>query len=78
MRLAALILIATALALPVDAAQADITGRPRIIDGDIIQIRDQRIRLFGISTLPLGSDGSALSPTRGQLDGDVLGDDRAN
>ncbi len=29
-------------------AQADINGRPRIIDGDTIEILNQRIRLFGI------------------------------
>ena len=48
MRLVTLILLATALALPVAPAMADITGRPRIIDGDTIQISSQRIRLFGI------------------------------
>ena len=29
-------------------AAADVTGRPRIIDGDTIEIADQRIRLYGI------------------------------
>ncbi len=48
MRLAALILTATVLALPANPALADITGRPRIIDGDTIEIGRQRIRLFGI------------------------------
>ena len=54
MRLAALILLAAALALPSNPAQAEITGRPRIIDGDTIEIQHQRIRLFGIDA-PEGS-----------------------
>ncbi len=29
-------------------AYADITGKPRVIDGDTIEINDQRIRLHGI------------------------------
>jgi len=44
MRLGALILLAIALALPANPAQAEITGRPRIIDGDTIEIQSQRIR----------------------------------
>ena len=45
MRLAALILIAVALALPANPSLAEVTGRPRIIDGDTIKIQSQRIRL---------------------------------
>jgi len=48
MRLAALILLALALTFPPNPALAEITGRPRIIDGDTIEIQRQRIRLFGI------------------------------
>ena len=48
MRLAALIPLAVALAIPANLAQAEITGRPRVIDGDTIEIQHQRIRLFGI------------------------------
>ncbi len=48
MRLVAFILLAIALALLSNPVLADITGRPRIIDGDTIQISHQRIRLFGI------------------------------
>ena len=54
MRLAALILLAVALALPANPSLAEITGRPRIIDGDTIWISQQRIRLFGIDA-PEGS-----------------------
>lgn len=33
---------------PISAAQADMSGRASVIDGDTIEIRGQRIRLFGI------------------------------
>ena len=45
MRLAALILLAVALALPANPSLAEITGRPRIIDGDTIEIQRQRYAL---------------------------------
>ena len=45
LRRAALLLFTMLLAFP---ALADITGRARIVDGDTIEIRHQRIRLFGI------------------------------
>ena len=36
------------LLLPISTAHADITGKPRVIDGDIIHIGDTKIRLHGI------------------------------
>ena len=36
------------LLLPISAAMADITGKPRVIDGDTIEIAGERIRLHGI------------------------------
>ena len=41
-------LLAIALTLLPAASLAEITGKPRIIDGDTIEISDQRIRLYGI------------------------------
>ena len=38
------------LLLPMSAAMADITGKPRVIDGDTIEIAGERIRLNGIDT----------------------------
>ena len=34
--------------LPMSAAHADITGKPRIIDGDTLHINQTKIRLHGI------------------------------
>ena len=34
--------------LPMSAAQADITGKPRVVDGDTIHINQTKIRLHGI------------------------------
>ena len=42
-----LIVLALALYLPL-AAWGDITGQPRVIDGDTLEIGGQRIRLHGI------------------------------
>jgi endonuclease YncB( thermonuclease family) len=36
------------LPLPISTAHADITGKPRVIDGDTIHIGDTKIRLHGI------------------------------
>ncbi len=36
------------LFLPLPLAWADITGQPRVLDGDTIEIVGQRIRLHGI------------------------------
>jgi len=36
------------LLLPMSTAMADITGKPRIVDGDTIQINQTKIRLHGI------------------------------
>ena len=36
--------------LPMSAAMADITGKPRIVDGDTIHIGKTKIRLYGIAT----------------------------
>ncbi len=48
-KLACTALIAVLIALGIIApASADITEKPRIIDGDTIEIAGQRIRLYGI------------------------------
>jgi endonuclease YncB( thermonuclease family) len=60
MRLAVLILLATALVLPASPARAGITGRPRIIDGDTLEIAGQRIHLFGIDA-PEGRQRCTMS-----------------
>ena len=39
-----------ALILPISVAMADVTGKPRIIDGDTVEIAGERIRLNGIDT----------------------------
>jgi endonuclease YncB( thermonuclease family) len=36
--------------LPLSVAFADVTGKPRIIDGDTVEIAGERIRLHGIDT----------------------------
>ena len=36
------------LLLPISTAHADITGKPRVVDGDTIHIGDTKIRLHGI------------------------------
>ena len=40
--------LALVLLLPMSTAMADITGKPRVIDGDTIHIGDTKIRLHGI------------------------------
>ncbi len=42
--------IALAALFPLAASATELTGKPRIIDGDTIVIGDQRIRLHGIVT----------------------------
>ncbi|HJM61718.1 MAG TPA: hypothetical protein QF813_09565 [Alphaproteobacteria bacterium] len=42
--------IALAALFPLAASATELTGKPRIIDGDTIVIGDQRIRLHGIDT----------------------------
>ena len=36
------------LLLPISTAHADITGKPRVVDGDTIHIGKTKIRLHGI------------------------------
>jgi endonuclease YncB( thermonuclease family) len=38
------------LILPMSVAVADVTGKPRVIDGDTVEIAGERIRLHGIDT----------------------------
>jgi endonuclease YncB( thermonuclease family) len=60
MRLTVLVFFAMLVALSSYPALAELTGRPRIIDGDTIQISLQRIRLFGIDA----PEGKQLSGRR--------------
>jgi len=39
-----------ALIMPISVAIADVTGKPRVIDGDTVEIAGERIRLNGIDT----------------------------
>ena len=48
MRMMLRIAIALALIFPIRTSLADISGLPRIIDGDTIEISGERIRLHGI------------------------------
>ena len=72
MRLAALILLAVALVFPANLAQAEITGRPRIIDGDTIEIQSQRIRPSSVGST-VGALFNALPEMLGALDGPTPG-----
>ncbi len=47
-RVTRLLASALALALLPGLAFADITGQPRVIDGDTIEVAGQRLRLHGI------------------------------
>ena len=38
------------LVIPMKMSLADVTGQPRIIDGDTIEVSGERIRLHGIDT----------------------------
>ena len=42
------VVLAALLFLAQSVAHADITGKPRVIDGDTIEIAGERIRLHGI------------------------------
>ena len=42
------VVLAALLLLVPSVALADITGKPRVIDGDTIEIAGERIRLHGI------------------------------
>ena len=48
--------------LPRSAAHADITGKPRIVDGDTIHINQTKIRLHGID-----------APEMDEIAGELLG-----
>ncbi len=41
-------------------ALADITGKPRVIDGDTLEIAGERVRLHGIDAPESGQEPSAL------------------
>ena len=44
------LVLALIFLLPMSAAMADVTGKPRVIDGDTVEIAGERIRLNGIDT----------------------------
>ena len=54
MKLAA-VLLALALFLPDPAHAETVSGRARVVDGDTIEIKDQKIRLWGIDAPELAS-----------------------
>ncbi len=61
-------LIAFALALFLSPiALADITGQPRVIDGDTLEVAGQRIRLHGIDAPVSGGLGASLGGGVGQI-----------
>ena len=53
-RLVLLLAAVWPLAMTGQPAQAEITGRPKIIDGDTIELQGQTIRLYGIDAPELG------------------------
>lgn len=42
------IALASALLLPISSKAEELTGRASVVDGDTIEIHEQRIRIFGI------------------------------
>jgi len=54
--------LALILLLPISVAMADITGKPRVVDGDTIHIGKTKIRLHGID-----------APEMDEIAGELLG-----
>lgn len=57
------LLLGGLLLTPAQAAVGDLTGTVRVIDGDTLELGDNRIRLFGIDAVERGQ--SCRHPTRG-------------
>ena len=56
------LVLTLALLLPISVAMADITGKPRVVDGDTIHIGKTKIRLHGID-----------APEMDEIAGELLG-----